>query len=264
MQITIDNLNVFLKGDKNKAPIVFVHGFPFDHFMWDAQVNYFSNDYYCVTYDIRGLGSSSAGDGQFTMEQFVDDLEKIIDYLKLSRPILYGLSMGGYISLRAVERMQKKFGALILCDTKSVADDNDGKLKRAAAIKQISSGKFDEFIESFVLNCFGEKFVRTNNAEYRKVVERSKKSNLIGVKGSLLAMAGRTDTTESLKKITLPTLIICGSEDKISPPAVMKSMADQISDSKFVLVEGAGHMIPIENPQAVNAAIKKFLEGIRI
>ena len=206
------------------------------------------------------LGNPPVGDGQFTMEIFVDDLEKIIDELKLDKPILCGLSMGGYISLRAVERMQDKFSALILCDTKSSADDNEGKLKRAAAIKQINLGEFDAFIESFVLNCFGEKFVKENNAEYRKVVERSKKNNPLGVKGCLLAMAGRTDTTRNLPKIKLPTLIICGSEDKLTPPSVMKPMAEQIPNSEFILVESAGHMTPIEYPKVISRAIKDFLK----
>ncbi len=259
MKKTIDALSVFISGSSNSRPIIFVHGFPYDHNMWQAQADELSTNYLCVSYDIRGLGESPAGDGQFTMESFVDDLEKIIDELKLHRPILCGLSMGGYISLRAIERMQEKFSALILCDTKSAADDNEGKLKRAGAIKQINSGGFDSFVESFVLNCFGEKFVKENNLEFRKVVDRSKTNNPIGVKGCLLAMVSRTDTTESLSKIKIPTLVICGSEDKLTPPDVMKSMADKIPNANFVLVESSGHMTPIENPQEVNKAIKDFL-----
>ena len=227
--------------------------------MWDEQVKEFSERYCCIRYDIRGLESSTVGDGQFTMEMFVDDLEKIIEVLKLEKPILCGLSMGGYISLRAVERMGKKFRALILCDTKSVADDNEGKLKRAAAIKQINLGKFDDFIEAFVLNCFGERFVKGNNTRFREVVERSKKNHPVGIRGCLLAMAGRTDTTASLSKIEIPTLLICGSEDKLSPHDVMKSMTDLIPNSKLITVEGAGHMTPIEKPDVVNISIKDFL-----
>ena len=260
MKKVINGLSVFLSGENESKSIVFVHGFPFDYRMWQAQVEELSREYFCVTYDIRGLGESTVEDGQFTMEMFVDDLEKIIDELKLNRPVLCGLSMGGYISLRAVERIQDKFSALILCDTKSSADDNEGKLKRAAAIKQINLGEFDSFIESFVLNCFGEKFVKENNSEYRKVVERSKKNNPLGVKGCLLAMAGRTDTTGNIPKIKLPTLIICGSEDKLTPPSVMKPMAEQIPNSEFVLVNNAGHMTPIEYPQVICRAIKDFLK----
>ena len=259
MQHNINGLKVFLDGDSKNKPIIFVHGFPYDHYMWADQTKNFSNDYYCVRYDIRGLGASPAGDGQFTIEMFVDDLENIINELKLNKPILFGLSMGGYISLRAVERMENKFGAIILCDTKSSADDNEGKIKRASAIKQINSSKFDPFIETFVLNCFGEKFVEENTVEYRKVVERSKANNPLGVKGCLLAMASRTDTTAYLSKIKSPTLIICGGEDKLTPPAVMKSMSDQIPNSNFVIIEGSGHMVPIENPEGVNKSIKDFL-----
>jgi pimeloyl-ACP methyl ester carboxylesterase len=227
--------------------------------MWDEQVNELSKDYYCVRYDIRGLGASPAGDGQFTMEMFVDDLERIIDEMNLDKPILCGLSMGGYISLRAVERMQDKFSTLILCDTKSVADDNEGKLKRAAAIKQINSGDFVNFIDSFVLNCFGEKYIHENKTGYDTVISRSRKNDPVGVKGCVHAMTGRTDTTNNLKNINLPALVICGSEDKLSPPDVMKSMSDQIPNSVFVLIEEAGHMTPIEKPKKVNAEIKKFL-----
>jgi pimeloyl-ACP methyl ester carboxylesterase len=259
MKKTINKLSVFVSGNTKSRSIIFVHGFPYDHNMWQAQVDNLVTDYLCVSYDIRGLGESQAEDGQFTMESFVDDLEKIMEELKLDRPILCGLSMGGYISLRAIERMQEKFSTLILCDTKSAADDNEGRLKRAAAIKQINSGEFNSFIESFVLNCFAEKFVIGNNAEYRKVVDRSKRNQPIGVKGCLLAMVSRTDTTESLSKIKIPTLVICGSEDKLSPPDVMKLMADKIPDANFILVEGSGHMTPIENPQEVNKAIKDFL-----
>jgi 3-oxoadipate enol-lactonase len=259
MQRVINDLNVFIDGDDKNKPIIFVHGFPFDHLMWDAQVKEFSSEYYCVRYNIRGLGSSLAGDGQFTMELFVDDLEKIIDELKLKSPILCALSMGGYISLRAVERMQEKFSALILCDTKSAADDNEGRLKRAAAIKQINFGGFDGFIESFVHNCFGKKFVEEKNAEFRNVVERSKTNSPLGVKGCLLAMAVRTDTTNNLSKISIPTLIICGSEDKLTPPEVMKTVADKIPNSKFVLVDSSGHMTPIESSEVVNESIKEFL-----
>jgi pimeloyl-ACP methyl ester carboxylesterase len=259
MKKTINDLSVYLDGDQNSKSIIFVHGFPFDHYMWDNQIRDFRDNHYCITYDIRGLGSSPADNGQFTLEMFVDDLEEIINQLKLVKPVLCGLSMGGYISLRAVERMQEKFSAIILCDTKSGSDNDEAKLKRAAGIKQINSGSFDSFIDTFVRNCFGDTFVKERKNVYDEVVKKSKNNNPVGVKGCLLAMAGRTDTTRFLNKITLPTLIISGAEDKLTPPEVMKQMADQIRNSKFVLVEEAGHMTPIENPQAVSEAIKNFL-----
>jgi len=264
MRRIINDLPVFTEGTNNKRAIIFVHGFPFDHLMWEKQVYELSKDYYCVTYDIRGLGESPAGSGQYTIEMFVDDLEIILDDLKLKEVILCGLSMGGYISLRAVERMENEFSELILCDTKSSADDNEGKLKRAAAIKQIDSGNFESFIETFVSNCFGEDFISKNRNEFEKVVNRSKRNNPLGVKGSLLAMTGRTDTTHYLSKISIPSLILSGEKDKLTPPGIMKQMAEQINQVKFVLVKNAGHMTPIENPQAANNAIKEFLQANKL
>jgi len=262
MNTKINNLSVFTSGSENNQPIIFVHGFPFDHFMWDAQVNELSKEYFCITYDIKGLGESPAGDGQFTIESFVDDLEIIINELKLKMPVLCGLSMGGYISLRAIERIEKNFSAVILCDTKSLADDNENKLKRAAGIKLINDDGVEKFVSQFVPNCFSKNFMDKNKAEYEKVLSRSKSSSPVGVKGCLLAMAGRTDTTSYLSNISIPALIICGEEDKLTPPEVMKKMADEINGSNFVVVNRAGHMAPVEKASFVNEKIKEFLKPI--
>ncbi len=264
MNTKINNLSVFTSGNENNLPIIFVHGFPFDHFMWDAQVKELSKEYFCVTYDIRGLGESPAGDGQFTIESFVDDLETIINELKLKMPVLCGLSMGGYISLRAIERIEKKFSAVILCDTKALADDNEGKIKRAEGIKAINENGVENFISQFVPNCFSNNFIDKNEAEYEKIINRSKSSSPVGVKGCLLAMAGRTDTTSYLSNISIPALIICGEEDKLTPPDIMQSMADKINGSNFVVVNGAGHMSPIEKASFVNEKIAGFLRRINL
>ena len=260
MKTELNNLALFLSGENKNKSIIFVHGFPFDHYMWDEQVEELSKDFYCIAFDIRGLGESPAGDGQFTIESFVDDLENIIDGLELKKPVLCGLSMGGYISLRAVERMENKFSAVILCDTKSLPDNDEGKIKRADGVKMINNKGIEDFVNQFVPNCFSERFIREHKPEYERVLSRSKNSNAIGVKGCLLAMAARTDTSSYLSKISIPTLIICGTEDKLTPLEVMKSMAAKIKNSKYISVEGAGHMTPVEKPGIVNKAIKEFLK----
>ncbi|MDX1371471.1 MAG: alpha/beta hydrolase [Nitrososphaeraceae archaeon] len=259
MKTQINNLAVYTTGDGENKAILFVHGFPCDNTMWEKQINYLNGSYYCVSYDIRGLGKSIVGDGQFTIEQFVDDLESIVNKLKIKKPALCGLSMGGYISLRAVEKMQNKFSALILCDTKSAADTNEAKINRANAIKRINSGDYNNFIKDFVTNCFAEEFKKKNKNEFEEIILRSQKSDPAGIKGCLLAMSARTDTTSTLNKIKLPTLIICGSEDKLTPAEVMKAMAEQISGAQINIINGSGHMSPVEKPGEVNKAIETFL-----
>jgi pimeloyl-ACP methyl ester carboxylesterase len=262
MKEIINGLSVFLEGSSKNKPIIFIHGFPYDHTMWKEQITALSDKYFCVAYDIRGLGESPAGDGQFTMESFVDDLEAIINKLNLNKPVICGLSMGGYISLRALERMQDKFSAAILCDTRSEADNNEGKLKRAAGIKRINSEGFAPFAKDFITNCFGEYFKQNKSNELNKIIEKSSSFNPIGVKGCLLAMLSRTDTTQSLSKLNIPTLIICGEQDALTPPAVMKDMFHKIPNAEFVEIKNAGHMTPLENPEEVNKAIINFLNKL--
>lgn len=262
MKEVINGLSVFFEGNSSHNPIIFIHGFPYDHTMWKAQVELLKEKYFCVSYDIRGLGESPAGDGQFTMESFVDDLESIINQLKLNKPVICGLSMGGYISLRALERMRDKFSGAILCDTRSEADNNEGKLKRAAGIKRINTEGLAPFVKDFITNCFGDYFKQHKSGELNRIIEKSSAFNPVGVKGCLLAMLSRTDTTQSLSKINIPTLLICGEQDSLTPPTVMKEMFHKIPNAEFVEIKNAGHMTPIENPDEVNKAILNFLNKI--
>lgn len=262
MKETVNGLSVFIEGNSKSKPIIFVHGFPYDHTMWKAQIEELSENYFCVAYDIRGLGESPVGDGQFTMEFFVDDLEIIIDELKLDKPVLCGLSMGGYIALRALEKFEEKLSAVILCDTRSEADNNEGKLKRAAAIKRINTEGLAPFAKDFITNCYGDYYKQHQKEEFENRITKSSAFNPIGVKGSLLAMLGRNDTTEYLNKIKIPALVIYGENDALTPPSVMKAMADKIMGARFVIIKNSGHMSPIENPQEVNDAIEKFLERL--
>ena len=262
MKENINGLSVFLEGNNKSKSIVFVHGFPYDHTMWKAQIDELSKNYFCVAYDIRGLGESPAGDGQYTMEYFVDDLESVMNELKLNKPILCGLSMGGYIGLRALERFEEKFSAVILCDTRSEADNNEGKLKRAAAIKRITTEGLAPFAKDFITNCYGDHYKQNNKDDFEKRIEKSSSFDSIGVKGSLLAMLGRNDTTEYLSKIKIPALVICGEHDALTPPPVMQSMAQKINGAGFVIIKNSGHMSPIENPLEVNKAINQFLKKL--
>ncbi|MCU7491498.1 MAG: alpha/beta fold hydrolase [Ignavibacteria bacterium] len=255
----INGLQVFEDGHKNNKPVIFIHGFPFDHTMWQNQVEFLKQNYYCITYDVRGLGKSEAGDGQYTIESFTDDMFQIIDELKLMKPVICGLSMGGYIALRAVERDQERFSGLVLMNTKAAADDNEGKLKRAEGIKKINAQGIEKFIRGFVPNCFSDMALSEMKDMYEDTLNKSIRSNPTGVKGCLLAMAGRTDMDLFLEKIKIPTLVLCGSLDKLIPPPVMRAMAEKIKDSEFAATPRAGHLTPLENAEFVNDVLAGFL-----
>jgi len=257
-----DDLNISAEGNPSGQAVIFLHGFPYDSGMWSRQIEELKENYYCISYDIRGLGKSAVGHGQFTMETFVDDLFALIDEIKLVKPVVCGLSMGGYIALRAVEREQEKFKAVILCDTKSGADDNAGKLKRAAGIKDIDTNGLEKFVKEFIPNCFSAAYIKEHSTAYNYIIEKAALSSPVGVKGALLAMLSRTDTTGFLQFIKIPALIICGEFDKLSTPEQMKAMADNIPGSEYKEISNAAHMTPIENPAEFNKTLLSFLSAI--
>ncbi|MEW6195341.1 MAG: alpha/beta fold hydrolase [Bacteroidota bacterium] len=260
MNININGLSVNIFGDPKNQPIIFVHGFPYDHTMWENQIEALQKNYFCIAYDVRGLGDSFVGDGQYTMEFFVDDLFSIIKGLHLNKPVLCGLSMGGYISLRAIERDQNIFSALILCDTKAEADDNTAKIKRTFGINQINTDGLVKFADAFVTNCFAEETPKEQEKMFLTTLYKTHKHNPTGVKGCIIAIMSRTDTTDYLPKIKIPTLVLCGSFDKLTPTSVMRNMANKIPGSEFAIIPQAGHMTPLENPECVNDLIIGFLK----
>jgi len=263
MKLTINSLSVNTYGSSIDRAIIFIHGFPYDHTMWENQINFLKRDYYCIAYDIRGLGESYVGDGQYTMEAYVNDLFSIIDELKLQKPVVCGLSMGGYIALRAAERNQDKFAGMILCDTRSDSDDNGAKLKRASGINQINTDGLIKFVDPFVTNCFAEETPKEKEKMFLTVLNKAHKHDPVGVKGALIAIMSRTDTTSFLPRVTIPSLILCGSFDKLTPPPLMRAMAEKIPGSEIGIIPQAGHMTPLENPGCVNDLIAGFLGRIR-
>ena len=106
--------------------VVLVHGFPFNRSTWSAQVEVLKADFQVLTYDLRGMGQSELGDAPQPLEAYVDDLLALMDELGIAKAALGGLSMGGYIALRTIQRAPDRFWALALCDTKSEPDSDEG------------------------------------------------------------------------------------------------------------------------------------------
>lgn len=215
-----------------------------------------------IAYDLRGHGQSDVGDGQYTIELFVDDLVALLDYLKITRTILCGFSMGGYIALRAIERNPDRFSALVLCDTMSAADSNEAKIRRANSIKLVKKEGVGRFAEGFLKAVFAPQTFDAKPDIVDEIRRTILSNSSLGICGALLAMAGRTDTTEALAKISVPTLILVGEHDAVTPPSAAKIMRDRILNSKLHLIENAAHMSNLENPSMFNEHLTKFLNGI--
>lgn len=253
------DLSYSVSGIGNETSIVLIHGFPFSREMWNPQVEFLEKKYKVITYDLRGHGKSGVGDGQYFMESLVDDLITLLDHLKISTSVICGFSMGGYIALRALERNPEKFKGLILADTKSEADSNEAKLKRYAGLKLIKSKGIAPFADGFLKGSLAPETITAKPALVENLRSIILANHPIGICGALLALASRTETTAVLSKIGVPTLILVGEKDAITPPSVSAMMKEKIPGSQLEIISRAGHLSNLENPEEFNLILKDFL-----
>ena len=255
-------INYIDLGNPSGMPVLFVHGFPFSHAMWKRQLNEVSQLYRAIAYDVRGHGESYVGDGQYTIEAHVEDLISLMDYLKIEKSVIVGLSMGGYIALRALERSPGRFLAAVLCDTRSEADTNENKLKRAEGIKGVKRDGSALFADAFVKGVFTSDTFRQNPEVVEEIRTIIARTTPLGIAGTLLALASRTDTTASLSSIRIPTLILVGEQDATTPPSASQSMHARIPGSEIHLIPRAAHMSNLENPEVFSKQLLTFLKRV--
>lgn len=265
-KIRIGDLSIsyYIKSGKETSSkyIIFLHGFPFNKNMWREQLEALPDDTTGIALDIRGHGMSTSGHGYFSIDVFAKDLGVFLKKLNIDKTVLCGVSMGGYIALRAYELFPEQVSGLVLADTHSKSDDNVAKQKRFDTIQAVLKHGRRPFAIGFIPNLFSEHSIQ-NRPEAVELVKSSIRRNDINtICSTLLALASRTDTTETLSRINVPTLLIRGKDDKITPLDFMQEMTDQIPDSQFIEFDHCGHLPNLEEPEVFNSTLRSFLERI--
>ncbi len=255
-------INYQERGLPQGLPILFIHGFPFNNTMWSPQMMALPQEYRAISFDVRGHGESDVGDGQYSIEFFVDDAIALLDHLDVRQAVFCGLSMGGYIALRAAERHPERVRALVLCDTRSEADPNEGKVKRASQIKAVKAHGTKTFAESFVKAVFAPETFSSNPKAVAGIQAIIEATSPLAVSGTLLALAARTDTTASLAGLKVPTLILVGEHDTLTPPSASEALHKNIKGSELHVIPHAAHMSNIENPDVFNEKLIAFLKKL--
>lgn len=244
--------------EENGNPLIFVHAFPLSSNMWEPQVNFFRNQFRVITYDVRGLGKSAQTDNQFTMESYVNDFFSVLDGLGIDKVNACGLSMGGYIILRALTRNSGRFSSVILADTRAERDDDYGLISRANSILEIKSGKKDEFLNNFLPKLINEKSY--NKPEIKSFLDKVISLNTNdGICGAMLSLATRTNTLDKLKDVNIPALIIVGEDDMLTPKNFAEAMKSSLKNSVLEIIPDSGHLSNLENPVYFNNVVLKFL-----
>lgn len=241
--------------------LLLVHGFPLDRELWRPQVEGITQ-WTRIAPDLRGAGASESPLGGYSMARYADDLAAVLDATGTETAVCCGLSMGGYILFELLRRHPARVRALILCDTKSEADTPEGRRGRddlAAVPRREGVAAVGERLLPKLLG-------RTTQATRPAVLEAARamvlRSSVAGVAGALAAMRDRSDSTALLAGIAVPTLVLGGAEDEVTPPATMRAMAERIPGARYVEIGGAGHLAPMERPDAVMPVMGEFLKTL--
>ena len=239
-------------------PLLFVHGFPLDHTMWRHQLAALDG-WRRIAPDLRGAGASEVPYGDYAMEQYAEDLHAVCDALDVPDAVCCGFSMGGYVLCGFLRRYSSRVRALVLCSTRADADTVEGKRVRDENAALVVREGVGALADRVVPKLFGA----TTRAGRPELVQQAHDVALrqpaAGVIGALRAMRDRPDSTALLSGITVPTLVMHGAEDEVVPPGVARTMAARIPGARYIEVEGAGHLVPLEQPERVTRALRDFL-----
>jgi len=261
MQVTVDERIISVDVAGGGEPVLFVHAFPLDRRVWQTQIAALADSHRVIAPDLPGFGESGPPSAAMTIEDYADALAGLLAALEVREPVtLCGLSLGGYIAFAFYRRHRNRLRRFVLCDTKAAADSLQKKADRELLAIEVLEQGTAKLAQNMPSNLLGQTTQRERPAIVETVRSMIADATPAGVAAASRAMASRPDSTSLLAEIKVPTLVVCGEEDAISPPPEMREMADRIPGSAYVEIAGAGHLAPFESPREFNESLLRFLK----
>ncbi|HSE30911.1 MAG TPA: alpha/beta fold hydrolase [Pyrinomonadaceae bacterium] len=255
----VNNIEIAYDDTGSGPAVVLIHGYPFNRSMWADQVSTLTDRYRVVTLDLRGHGESESSSGASTMKLLAQDIAALMDELRIERAVIGGLSMGGYVALAFYQLFPERVEKLLLADTRAQADTEEGKATRAEQVQQILAEGMAGIVNAMLPKLLCPETVSKRPDIVKRVRDMMIHTSPEGAAAALRGMAEREDQTERLSQIKVPTLIVVGKEDPITPVADSERMHERISGSELVVIENASHVSNIEQPETFNGALQAFL-----
>jgi pimeloyl-ACP methyl ester carboxylesterase len=236
-------------------PLVLIHAFPLDGRMWASTARSLADRCRVIVPDMRGFGASELGGGAPSIADMADDVAALLDCLGIERATVGGLSMGGYVSLAFAARHRVRLDRLILADTRAAADSDAARAGRADALALVATDGVAALVERQLAVLLSPAAGEAVREQVRGLGRQSPEGVLAGIR----ALRDRPDRRAELATIRCPTLVIVGTEDKISPPTEMADIARAISSARLVEIAGAGHLSNLERPAEFSSAVAHFI-----
>ena len=239
---------------RRRGTLLLLHAFPLNSRMWEPQKALADGGWRVIAPDLT-QGSASS-----TMDDFAGAVVDVLDGLHIEDVVLCGCSMGGYLALALTRLAERYVRGLILVDTRAQADTPEAIENRKKVLQVLDEKGTAAVVEDMIPKLLGETTQRTRP----DVVERIRAIGLANAKesvaGMVRALMTRSDSTPLLPKIHVPTLIVVGAEDTITPPAMSEQMHAAIGGSELVIMDRVGHLSSFEDPASFNGTVSTFLE----
>jgi pimeloyl-ACP methyl ester carboxylesterase len=238
--------------------LLLVHGYPFDHTLWDAVVPRISPNTQVLTPDLRGFNGQPPGPAEPSLDLMAGDLVRLLDSANVERAIVAGMSMGGYVALAFAERFPQRLAGLALISSQAAADSEEARANRRAMIEKVRRQGPGVAAQAAILKMFAP----ANSARSELIRYPEHGAQTAGVEGiawALEAMARRPDRTEVLRKLKVPLLVVHGTEDQFVPTERARATAALSANSHYVEIDGVGHATPLEAPERVADALQELV-----
>ena len=227
--------------------------------MWTDQTPALVDRFRVIALDLRGHGDSESSTGASTMKLMAQDVAALMDELSVERAVVGGLSMGGSTTLAFYQLFPERVEKLLLADTRAQADTEEAKATRAEQAQKILAEGMAGIVDAMLPKLLSPETVSKRPEVVKRVRDMMLHTSPEGAAAALRGMAERENQTELLSQINVPTLIVVGKEDPITPVADSEMMHQRIGGSQLVVIENASHVSNIEQPEPFNRALSEFL-----
>jgi 3-oxoadipate enol-lactonase len=241
--------------------LVLLHAFPLDARMWEAQLSAFSGVLPVIAPHLPGFGGTEPAGETMTMGAAADQVLAELDRAGVDRAVVCGLSMGGYIAFELWRRARHRFAALILANTRAEPDTEEAAAGRRAFAERLRR-EGNGFLVETPPPLLSQGAPEDLWAYARRLIADQPAD---AIAAASLGMAERPDSRPDLPGIDVPTLVITSTDDTLIPSAVSAPVADAIPGATLLVIEGAGHVSNLEQPDTFSGALEEHVEraGLR-
>lgn len=261
MKTSVNGVSLFYEDEGSGAPLLLIHGFPLSSKIWRQQIAGLKAYFRVIAPDLRGFGMSEAPSSGYSMDVYADDIAALMGQLGLESAVVCGMSMGGYVLLNLLDRYPELVNGACFMVTRCGADDDAGKVRRKMLAEEVMTSGVKVTADLFSRILFAPGTAANRPELVTEVAGLMQGMKKEGIAGGLLSMMERPDYCSRLAGFTVPSLVIGGGEDQAIPVEESRILAGRLPRASLSIIPEAGHMVMMEQPEAVNSVLKSFLRS---